>query len=150
MKVLLRQHGFNLSGVKSDLYTQLGKNSIFLGLIHGSDSLSFLSPGIDSKHPSGLQSTVWKNTQLMKDSEIKELKEAYFASKPKTEAAVTGIAPSKDPETKPQAASDKKESVEKKTSAKPKLVKKRKQNDDPFASDDEGENAKSTTKKVKA
>lgn len=37
MKVLLRNHGMNLSGVKSNMYTALG---------------------IDSKHPSGLQSTV--------------------------------------------------------------------------------------------
>lgn len=37
MKVLLRHHGMNLSGVKSNLYTALG---------------------IDSKHASGLPSTV--------------------------------------------------------------------------------------------
>jgi hypothetical protein len=37
MKVLLRNHGLNLSGVKSNMYTALG---------------------IDSKHPSGLPSTV--------------------------------------------------------------------------------------------
>ncbi|THH01349.1 hypothetical protein EW026_g1350 [Hermanssonia centrifuga] len=52
MKVLLRQHGLNLMGVKSNLYTTIG---------------------LDSKHPSGIQSTVWKNSALMKDTEMKKL-----------------------------------------------------------------------------
>ncbi|KIP11233.1 hypothetical protein PHLGIDRAFT_139222 [Phlebiopsis gigantea 11061_1 CR5-6] len=58
MKVLLRQHGANLSGVKSNLYTAIG---------------------LDSKHASGIQSTVWKNAALMHDAEMKALKDAYFA-----------------------------------------------------------------------
>ncbi|KAJ3800097.1 translation initiation factor eIF 4e-like domain-containing protein [Lentinula aff. detonsa] len=57
MKILLRNHGFSLSGVKSDLYTLLG---------------------IDSKHPSGIPSTIWKNKDLMDDTEMKTLKDAYF------------------------------------------------------------------------
>jgi len=58
MKVLLRHHGMNLMGVKSNLYTDIG---------------------LDSKHPSGIQSTVWKNSALMKDTEIKALKDEYYA-----------------------------------------------------------------------
>ncbi|KAJ7668621.1 hypothetical protein DFH06DRAFT_1182083 [Mycena polygramma] len=58
MKVLLRNHGINLSGVKSNMYTALG---------------------IDSKHPSGIPSTTWKTTALLPESESKALKDAYFA-----------------------------------------------------------------------
>ncbi|KAJ4483488.1 translation initiation factor eIF 4e-like domain-containing protein [Lentinula aciculospora] len=57
MEILLRNHGFNLSGVKSDMYTLLG---------------------IDSKHPSGIPSTIWKNKDLMDDKEIQVLKNAFF------------------------------------------------------------------------
>ncbi|KAJ6593518.1 hypothetical protein B0H19DRAFT_1090737 [Mycena capillaripes] len=67
MKVLLRNLGMNLSGVKSNLYTALG---------------------IDSKHPSGLPSTTWKTTALLPESESKALREAYFEELPeKKEAA---------------------------------------------------------------
>ncbi|KAN0081239.1 protein of unknown function (DUF1917) domain containing protein [Tylopilus felleus] len=105
MKVLLRQHGVNLSGVKSDLYTTIG---------------------LDSKHPSGIPSTVWKNVSLLKDSEIKELKEAYFAELSASKAATSStVDPSK--ESKPAGGKTKH------------LVKKRVANDDPFASDDESE-----------
>ncbi|KAF8578507.1 hypothetical protein K439DRAFT_1638792 [Ramaria rubella] len=58
MRILLRNHGLNLSGVKSNLYTEIG---------------------LDSKHSSRIQSTIWKNTDLLKDSEIKELKDAFYA-----------------------------------------------------------------------
>ncbi|KAG5722215.1 UPF0696 like protein [Termitomyces sp. T112] len=58
MKILLRNHGIGLSGVKSDLYTALG---------------------IDSKHASGLPSTTWKNSALISDAESKELRDAFFA-----------------------------------------------------------------------
>ncbi|ESK97308.1 hypothetical protein Moror_17739 [Moniliophthora roreri MCA 2997] len=101
MKVLLRNHGATLSGVKSDLYTLLG---------------------IDSKHPSGMQSTIWKNSALMKDSEMRELKEQFYAelrAVPKTTAV-----PAASTSTTTAAASQ----------AKPKL--KKKGRDDPFASDD--------------
>ncbi|TFK74008.1 hypothetical protein BDN72DRAFT_833995 [Pluteus cervinus] len=109
MKVLLRNHGATLSGVKSDLYTHLG---------------------IDSKHPSGLQSTIWKNTALLKDSEIKELKDGFYAdlNSAKAESAQkpagsSDTAPVKTPAAKPA------------TKPGPKL--KKKANDDPFASDDD-------------
>ncbi|GBE81298.1 hypothetical protein SCP_0310250 [Sparassis crispa] len=97
MKVLLGKHGMTLTGVKSDLYTLIG---------------------LDSKHPSGVPSTVWKNAALLKDSEIKDLKDKYFAelNTPKDAATdkVTTPAPVK---------------------AKPAL-KKKVVDDDPFASDD--------------
>jgi len=108
MKVLLEKHGMNLMGVKSNLYTAVN---------------------LDSKHASGIQSTVWRNTALMKDTEMKELKDKYFAdlnaSKPAPSDAKTG-----DSESKPEKVSS--------TKAKPKL-KKKIVNDDPFASDDEAE-----------
>ncbi|KAL0955775.1 hypothetical protein HGRIS_001989 [Hohenbuehelia grisea] len=108
MRVLLRDHGANLSGVKTNLYTHLG---------------------IDSKHPSGISSTVWKNTAVLKDTEIKELREAFFAGitrGPKTtdQATVT-------------AAVDQKQDDDSSTKKpKPKLQRK-KVADNPFASDDE-------------
>jgi hypothetical protein len=37
MKVLLRNHGVNLSGVKSDLYTGVGKCQTELLKVHGND-----------------------------------------------------------------------------------------------------------------
>ncbi|CAA7258992.1 unnamed protein product [Cyclocybe aegerita] len=110
MKVLLRNHGVNLSGVKSDLYTVVG---------------------IDSKHPSGIPSTVWKNTAVLPDKEIKELKDAFFAKKKTaTETKAPEASSSAD---KPDAAP----SDAPKAKPKPKL--KKKANDDPFASDDEGD-----------
>lgn len=84
MRILLEHHGVNLSGVKSNLYTDLSKG------IHFSFTLKIdWGLGLDSKHPSHLQSTVsifmtrsfsrsehgklqiWKPTDLMKDTEIK-------------------------------------------------------------------------------
>ncbi|KAJ7209732.1 hypothetical protein GGX14DRAFT_452894 [Mycena pura] len=106
MKVLLRSHGVNLSGVKSDMYTLLG---------------------IDSKHPSGIPSTTWKNATILPESEIKALREAYFEnlSATKDEAKVTADQP----------AADKSAEVAK-AKAKPQL-KKKQADDDPFASEDE-------------
>lgn len=101
MRILLRNHGFNPNGVKSDLWTRLG---------------------IDSKHASGLQPTIWKSSALMKDTEMKELRNAYFED---LESAKT----TKSEETATASS-------EKATSTKPKL-KKKKQNDDPFASDND-------------
>ncbi|KAJ7106049.1 hypothetical protein C8R43DRAFT_1045968 [Mycena crocata] len=103
MKVLLRNHGMNLSGVKSNLYTALG---------------------IDSKHPSGLQSTTWKNAALLPDSESKELKDAYFAE---LTAAKAAPKPAVDADKPADAA---------KAKAKPQ-PKKKQAADDPFGSDDE-------------
>ncbi|KAH9941934.1 translation initiation factor eIF 4e-like domain-containing protein [Amylocystis lapponica] len=103
MKVLLRNHGMNLMGVKSNLYTAIG---------------------LDSKHPSGIQSTVWKNTALMKDSEIKSLKEEFFAE---LSAAKSANA---------EKAAEEKAAPSITAKEKPKLKKKAVE-DDPFASDDE-------------
>ncbi|KAJ7244150.1 hypothetical protein B0H12DRAFT_811022 [Mycena haematopus] len=97
MKVLLRSHGMNLSGVKSNMYTALG---------------------IDSKHPSGLPSTIWKNAALIPDSESKALKEAYF----------DGLAKKAPKADKPAGDA--------KAKAKPQLKKKQAEAD-PFGSDDE-------------
>ncbi|KIM26998.1 hypothetical protein M408DRAFT_330350 [Serendipita vermifera MAFF 305830] len=62
MKVLLRHHGLKLSGAKPDLYTAIGLNS---------------------KHPSGIPSTIWKGTggpgSLLTADEIQELRSAYYA-----------------------------------------------------------------------
>ncbi|KAH9889509.1 translation initiation factor eIF 4e-like domain-containing protein [Cubamyces lactineus] len=105
MKVLLRNHGMNLMGVKSNLYTSIG---------------------IDSKHPSGISSTVWKNTALMKDTEIKALKDEYFAELSTAKAAAT------------EEATAKKAASGETKKSKPKL--KKKANDgNPFGSDDEDE-----------
>ncbi|KIK90766.1 hypothetical protein PAXRUDRAFT_831416 [Paxillus rubicundulus Ve08.2h10] len=103
MRVLLRKHGANLTGVKSDLYTVIG---------------------LDSKHPSGISSTVWKNTTLLKDAEMKELKDAYFAELTASKAAAST-----------QAGATKKS---KQVGGKPRFLKKNVKDDDPFASDDEG------------
>ncbi|KAJ6497708.1 hypothetical protein C8R45DRAFT_983966 [Mycena sanguinolenta] len=102
MKVLLRSHGMNLSGVKSNLYTALG---------------------IDSKHPSGIPSTTWKNAALIPDTESKVLREAYFDD----------LADAK--EAAKQAKADK-PAGDAKAKAKPRLKKKQAEAD-PFGSDDE-------------
>ncbi|KAL0571947.1 hypothetical protein V5O48_010019 [Marasmius crinis-equi] len=105
MKVLLRHHGSTLSGVKSDLYTRLG---------------------IDSKHASGIQSTIWKNSALLKDTEAKALKDEFFKE---LQAAPKATDPPTTQATDDAAATAAK--------PKPKLVKKKKGNDDPFASDED-------------
>lgn len=102
MKILLGEHGMTLSGVKSNLYTAIG---------------------LDSKHACGIQSTVWKNTALMKDGEIKELKDAYFASLSATKSKIA----------------DKAEEKTAITASKPKkpVLKKKVAEADPFASDED-------------
>lgn len=104
MKVLLRNHGVNLSGVKSDLYTGVG---------------------LDSKHSSGIPSTVWKTASLLTDSEIKDLKDAYFS-----ELNVTSTSTAKPDEKKDQPSI----AIKKRPIPKRKL-----QEDDPFASEDEAD-----------
>ncbi|KAH7927469.1 hypothetical protein BV22DRAFT_1127385 [Leucogyrophana mollusca] len=113
MKVLLRNHGVNLSGVKSDLYTAIG---------------------LDSKHPSGIPSTIWRNTTLLKDVEIKELKDAYFADLSSAKAA--GAAPK----------TEEKEGSAEKSKRKP-VLKKKAVADDPFRSDDDDDQAKEAERK---
>ncbi|KAI0343727.1 hypothetical protein BDW22DRAFT_1476959 [Trametopsis cervina] len=103
MKLLLRNHGMTLMGVKADLYTGIG---------------------LDSKHPSGVQSTIWKNTALMKDTEMKALKEEYYKAAKAEKAAQVKETALKAVDTKP----------------KPKLKKKAVRTDI-FASDNEEGNA---------
>ncbi|PCH35631.1 hypothetical protein WOLCODRAFT_80886 [Wolfiporia cocos MD-104 SS10] len=112
--VLLRRHGMNLMGVKSNLYTRIG---------------------LDSKHPSGIQSTVWKNTALMPDADIK-------ASSKSTGADATTAKPADTATT----------TVDKPALSKlrPKLKLKKKKTDDPFGSDDEADKVKGTSKVGKA
>ncbi|KAF8516857.1 hypothetical protein BU17DRAFT_50494 [Hysterangium stoloniferum] len=109
MRILLQNHGLNLSGVKSNLYTEIG---------------------LDSKHPSHIQSTTWKNTDLLKDNEIKDLKEVFYNS--------LGTIP-KAPQT--DGVDD--AGAKKKLQGKPRPV-----TDDPFASDDEEEKPKSKAKPI--
>jgi hypothetical protein len=56
MKILLKNHGMNLSGVKSNLYTAIGasnqKNFYF------TEEFLIIDAGLDSKHSSGIPSTV--------------------------------------------------------------------------------------------
>ncbi|KAF9485978.1 hypothetical protein BDN70DRAFT_366948 [Pholiota conissans] len=121
MKVLLRNHGATLSGVKADLYTHIG---------------------IDSKHPSGIPSTIWKNAAIISEKEAKELKDAYFAELAANKQAETSAAET-IAEAKSDTTSADKTSKEplKKAAPKPKL--KKKVNSDPFGdSDDDDEPAK--------
>ncbi|KAM5542934.1 hypothetical protein V8D89_003318 [Ganoderma adspersum] len=116
MKVLLRNHGMNLMGVKTNLYTSIG---------------------LDSKHPSGVSSTVWKNTALMKDTAIKALKEEYFS----------GLNAAKSAAAEEAAAKKAEGGAASKAKPKPKL-KKKAGADDPFASDDDdGESKEEAEKK---
>ncbi|KIM81414.1 hypothetical protein PILCRDRAFT_821498 [Piloderma croceum F 1598] len=111
MKILLKNHGMTLSGVKSNLYTAIG---------------------LDSKHASGIPSTVWKNAALMKDAEMKELKDEYFAN--------IGTEKAKN--------ADKTNSKDDATSSKQKkpVPKKKAREADPFASDDEEDKKQMLTK----
>ncbi|KAI0359670.1 hypothetical protein OH77DRAFT_1518051 [Trametes cingulata] len=111
MRVLLRNHGMNLMGVKSNLYTSIG---------------------IDSKHPSGIPSTVWKNTALLKDTEIKALREEYFSELNTAKAAAA------------EEAAAKKAAAGATAKPKPKLKKKAGE-DNPFGSDEEDETADAKT-----
>jgi hypothetical protein len=56
MKILLKNHGANLSGVKSDLYTLIGGWK--LQLIRTANYQRPFIIGLDSKHASGIPSTV--------------------------------------------------------------------------------------------
>ncbi|KAK0212529.1 translation initiation factor eIF 4e-like domain-containing protein [Desarmillaria ectypa] len=122
MKILLRHRGLNLSGVKTDLYTDLN---------------------IYSKHPSGIPSMIWKATSLMKDTEIK-LRGAFFdelGAKPKDS---TPPSTSNEQEKSLEAAQPGDEKPKAKPKTKPK---KKKQIDDAFASDDNQEDTKEEEKR---
>ena len=56
MRILLRNHGLSLSGVKSNLYTEIGRFYCFYP--RTCSITNSCVPGVDSKHPSGIQSTV--------------------------------------------------------------------------------------------
>ena len=61
MKVLLRNHGLNLMGVKTNLYTSIGVFIIGRSPSHVAlivDVRMFHDTGLDSKHASGISSTV--------------------------------------------------------------------------------------------
>ncbi|KAF8911463.1 translation initiation factor eIF 4e-like domain-containing protein [Gymnopilus junonius] len=128
MKVLLRNHGATLSGVKSDLYTVIG---------------------LDSKHSSGIPSTVWKNAAILPDKESKELKDAFFAELTSnktaqvdakaTEPAATKTVEGENADVAPAAT---------KAKSKPKPKLKKKAQDDFFASDDEASEDKTSTSKT--
>ncbi|OSX61630.1 hypothetical protein POSPLADRAFT_1040130 [Postia placenta MAD-698-R-SB12] len=138
MRILLEKHGMNLMGVKSDLYTAIG---------------------LDSKHASGIPSTVWKNTALLPEAEIKKLKEEFFANLNASKAAATETAPvekrSQDAKPKPKLKKkveddpfessdddDKdiaKAKVQKQAPRKPKPTLKKKRSEDAFASEDDAE-----------
>jgi len=108
MRVLLRNHGVNLSGVKSDLYTVIG---------------------IDSKHPSGIPSTVWKNAAILSEKESKELKDAFFAEMGQNKPTLV-VNPAESNSPIPKVATTS-------TKGKGKLKLKKKTADDPFASDND-------------
>lgn len=125
MKILLRHHGLNLSGVKTDLYT---------------------NPSIDRKHPSGISSTIWKTTSLIKDTEIKELRDAYFNEKPKPKPK-SKLKLKKKQNDDPFASDDeegRKEEEERKVELKKKMAETRKRDD----SDGEEEKPKKKTAKI--
>ncbi|KAF7298063.1 hypothetical protein HMN09_01027600 [Mycena chlorophos] len=106
MQVLLEEHGLFLSGVKSNLYTMLK---------------------IDSKHPSGLQSTTWKNAQIISDDKAKELRQTYWDGGRDASKAY------KEKQEKKKAAAENAAS-----SSKPQL-KKKQADEDMFGDDDEEE-----------
>jgi len=115
MRILLKNHGVSLTGVKSNLYTAIG---------------------LDSKHVSGIPSTVWKNSALMKDAEMKELKDHYFANI----NTAKSMAEDKNDAAKESSSNKKKKPVPKKKAVE----------DDPFASDSEEDSKPSTSKEAKA
>ncbi|KAL9712034.1 hypothetical protein Ac2012v2_005110 [Leucoagaricus gongylophorus] len=116
MKILLRNHGVNLAGVKADLYTVIG---------------------IYSKHPSGIPSTVWKNTALLQDAEIKALRGEFYANIRQKETVTGTPAGDKDAGTTIEQGEVDTPKVECKLKPKPR----KKAQDDFFASDeDQGRN----------
>ncbi|PFH52117.1 hypothetical protein AMATHDRAFT_74413 [Amanita thiersii Skay4041] len=125
MKILLRNHGFNLSGVKSTLYTLIG---------------------LSSKHPSGIQSTIWKNTALMSDTDMKALKDAFYSGsigKKHNDKADTGGS------DMPEGSHSQADNEPRKT-VKPKSKLKKKAEANFFASDDEQETKEEQSEPTKA
>jgi len=112
--------------------------------------------GIDSKHPSGIPSTVWKNTALLKDSEIKALKDEFFANldAKKTDGSSSLIGGSHASDTPAIEKTTKIEHSDSQAKTKPKPKPKKKTiKNDPFASEDddqEQEEEKERKKLLKA
>ncbi|KAG8834591.1 hypothetical protein FRC18_001792 [Serendipita sp. 400] len=112
MRVLLRDHGLKISGAKPSLYTAVG---------------------LDSKHPSGIPSTVWKGSggdgSLFSVSEVQSLRDAYY--KPQDGEQTTGQQQEDDGDSKDTGVS----AVGEKT--KTAITVKNRQDNNPFGSDDE-------------
>ncbi|KAG8910425.1 hypothetical protein FRC00_008199 [Tulasnella sp. 408] len=78
LKILIREHGILPSGAKPDLYTHIG---------------------LDSKHKSGIRSTVWQPKELLSETEIKArftylaLRDAHDVAKATSSSASKGKAP---------------------------------------------------------
>jgi len=66
LKVLLGKVGLSPSSAKTDLYTHLG---------------------LDSKHPSGIRSTVWQVKELLSEDEVKQLRDDYTAAQSASKAS---------------------------------------------------------------
>ncbi|KAL1756345.1 hypothetical protein FB107DRAFT_290169 [Schizophyllum commune] len=125
MRILLRNHGVSLSGVKSDLYTYIG---------------------IDSKHPSGIPSTIWKNSAVIPDAEAKELKDAFYKELAEKKPDV----PDADKAAAVSSADKSAPAAEKPAAAPKKPLLKKKKAKDPFASDSEEENEEAKSPPTKA
>ncbi|KZT51985.1 hypothetical protein CALCODRAFT_459752 [Calocera cornea HHB12733] len=66
LKVLVGKVGLTPGSAKTDLYTHLG---------------------LDSKHPSGIRSTVWQIKELLSEDEIKKLKDDHTAAQSASKSA---------------------------------------------------------------
>ncbi|KAF5392399.1 hypothetical protein D9757_001542 [Collybiopsis confluens] len=121
MKILLRNHALILSGVKSDLYTMLG---------------------IDSKHPSGISSTIWKNKDILSEKEMQELKNEFFAGLSRKKNTTNDQAT-----TKADAGASATPATSAAVAASSKLKPKKKRKD-AFASDDEDGDDEEKQRKV--
>ncbi|KAG8830787.1 hypothetical protein FRC17_004245 [Serendipita sp. 399] len=112
MKVLLGDHGLKISGAKPNLYTAIG---------------------LDSKHSSGIPSTVWKGSggdgSLLSSSEVQSLRDGYFKSQ---SGGVGG-----DEETGPKGDDKNAGTSTENGRKKPTITVKSRQDDNPFGSDDE-------------
>lgn len=145
MTVLIRNHGFNLSGVKSNLYTTLSPSfftnvSLRVLTCHPQKLIANIhlvfSPqyvNLERKLLNLTKCQIWKTTALMKESEMKELKDAYYKELEDGKAGGSAPAEKESAQSEELAAASAASSALAKPKAS-KLVKKKKQSDDPFAS----------------
>ncbi|KAG8903649.1 hypothetical protein FRB99_002887 [Tulasnella sp. 403] len=82
LQILIKEHGITPTGAKPDLYTHIN---------------------LDSKHKSGIRSTVWQPRELLSDAEIKALRDAYHAQPKNPKAAAAQPKPEATSEVKPGA-----------------------------------------------